>query len=106
MTGGVQQKVSTDTQAMMAFESQKKSVGLAYLLWFFLGLLGIHRFYAGKIVSGAVMLVVWVISLILTLVYIGIVGFVFLWIWWVIDAFLLNGIITRHNTNLMHKLTN
>ena len=25
-----------------------KSVGVAYVLWFFLGLLGIHHFYLGK----------------------------------------------------------
>ena len=106
MTDKVEQKVSNDTQAMMAFESQKKSVGIAYLLWFFLGMLGVHRFYAGKVGSGVIMLVLWVISLILTLVYVGLLGFFILWIWWVVDAFLLNGIITRHKTNLMQSLTN
>lgn len=29
-----------------------KSVGLAYVLWFFLGVLGIHHFYLGKVGRG------------------------------------------------------
>jgi TM2 domain-containing membrane protein YozV len=37
--------VSNDAIAMMKFESGKKSAGIAYLLWFFLGLFGAHRFY-------------------------------------------------------------
>lgn len=29
-----------------------KSLGVAYLLWFFLGFLGIHHFYLGKVARG------------------------------------------------------
>ncbi len=35
---------------------QTKSVGLTYVLWFFLGLLGLHKFYLGKVVWGLVYL--------------------------------------------------
>jgi hypothetical protein len=28
--------------------NERRSVGLAYVLWFFLGLLGIHNFYLGR----------------------------------------------------------
>ncbi len=28
--------------------AQEKSVGIAYLLWFFLGALGVHQFYLGR----------------------------------------------------------
>jgi TM2 domain-containing membrane protein YozV len=28
--------------------AQQKSVGIAYLLWFFLGVVGAHQFYLGK----------------------------------------------------------
>ena len=29
-----------------------KSLGLSYLLWFFLGFLGVHHFYLGKVGRG------------------------------------------------------
>ena len=32
----------------------KRSILIAYLLWFFLGVLGIHRFYCGKYISGTI----------------------------------------------------
>ncbi|WP_418113255.1 TM2 domain-containing protein [Vibrio scophthalmi] len=34
----------------------QKSVGVTYLLWFFLGWLGAHRFYLGRIGSGVIYL--------------------------------------------------
>ena len=48
--------VSGDARAMMMFEANKKSVVVAYLLWFFFGWAGGHRFYAGKIGSGVAQL--------------------------------------------------
>ena len=38
-------------------EKYKKSTGLAYVLWFFIGTLGIHKFYIGKITMGVLYLV-------------------------------------------------
>jgi TM2 domain-containing membrane protein YozV len=38
-------------------EKYKKSTGLAYLLWFLLGTLGIHKLYIGKIGMGVLYLV-------------------------------------------------
>ncbi|MEU2611943.1 TM2 domain-containing protein [Micromonospora sp. NPDC007271] len=35
---------------------QPKSVGTAYVLWFFLGALGIHQFYLGKTARAVSML--------------------------------------------------
>ena len=46
---------------------------MGYLLWFFFGLLGGHRFYYGKHVSG----VIWFLTL-------GLLG-----IGWIVDAFLI-----------------
>ncbi|BCJ29690.1 TM2 domain-containing protein [Actinocatenispora sera] len=47
-----------------------RSLGLAYVLWFFLGLLGIHQFYLGKIgrgvlylLTGGVLGIGWLIDL-------------------------------------------
>ena len=33
--------------AQMEYDNQKKSPGVAYAFWFFLGVVGGHRFYAG-----------------------------------------------------------
>ena len=38
-------------------EKFKKSTGLTYVLWFFLGSLGIHKFYIGKGLMGVLYLV-------------------------------------------------
>ncbi|MEM9411649.1 MAG: NINE protein [Planctomycetota bacterium] len=46
---------------------------IGYLLWFFFGLIGAHRFYYGKPVTG----VIWFLSL-------GLLG-----IGWIVDAFLI-----------------
>lgn len=41
-----------------AYEASRKSTVLAYVLWFFLGSLGVHRFYAGAGRSGLILLAV------------------------------------------------
>lgn len=102
MTDG-EGKVSADAKAILAFEARKKSVGVAYLMWFFLGAVGGHRFYAGKSGSGAIMLALWLLSLLLTFFVIGWFGFIVLGIWWLVDAFLLHGIIARHNESVMQQ---
>ena len=67
-------------------EQRKKSVVATWLLWLFLGFLGAHRFYMGKIGTGIVML--------LTL---GVFG-----IWWLVDIFLISGMIRTDE----HKVQN
>jgi DNA-directed RNA polymerase subunit RPC12/RpoP len=58
-----------------------RSTGIAYLLWFFLGYLGVHRFYCGRVWSG----VLWFLTL-------GLFG-----IGWIIDAFLIPGMVEESN---------
>lgn len=61
-----------------------KSKGVAYLLWFFLGIFSAHRFYLGKVGSGILYL--------LTGQLFG--------IGWIIDLFILGGMVDKYN--LMH----
>ena len=49
---------------------KEKELWVAYLLWFFLGLLGVHKFYLGKmgwgilyILTGGIFLIGWLIDL-------------------------------------------
>ena len=96
--------LSADTQALMAFESNKKSAGVAYLLWFFTGGVGGHRFYAGRTGSAVAQLMLTILGW--ATIWFGL-GFVFLGalgIWLLVDVFLLSGIIRAYNADLMLRL--
>lgn len=96
---------SADARSMMLYDSQKKSAGIAYLFWFFLGGLGAHRFYLGRTGSGAAMLAICVLSLLLLVVGIGALGLVVIGIWALVDAFLIPGMVNEHNQALIARLT-
>lgn len=66
----------------------RKSVALAYVLWFFLGYLGIHRMYCGRVGSGVVMLALTVFGSITAAALIGHILLIIVGIWWLIDLFL------------------
>ncbi len=68
---------------------------VAYLIWFFLGYGGVHRMYLGRWISGLLMLGVFVMSWVLSLVFIGYVGLGFILFWWVVDALLIPGMVRR-----------
>ena len=82
--------VNTDVVAMMEFEAKKKSTGLAYVMWFFLGCLSAHRFYAGQIVLP-----------ILQIISILCMGMGLIWV--LIDIFLIPGMIRNYNLALIKK---
>lgn len=93
-----------DTELMLRYDANRKSVLLAYLIWFFLGLFGVHRLYLGRIVSGLGMLALHGISWVLAFILIGYIGFAFLGLWWLIDALLIPGIARRENEELIERL--
>lgn len=100
-----QSGLSTDTQALMAFESQKKSAGIAYVLWFFTGGFGGHRFYLGRIGSAVGQLVLTLLGW--PLLFAGGFGLLLLaplGVWLLVDLFLIPGIISDHNGGLMRRL--
>ena len=86
--------LSSDTRAMMLFEANKKTALVAYILWFFLGLLGGHNFYLGRIGVA-------VAQLILTITVIGMVITIF---WVLVDAFLIPGWVRNQNNMLALQL--
>ncbi|MEZ5841349.1 MAG: TM2 domain-containing protein [Hyphomicrobiales bacterium] len=96
--------VSADAHALMTFQANKKSVGIAYLLWFFLGPFGAHRFYLGAIGTAVVMLVITILSILFSVVGIGLIGFLIVGIWLLVDAFLIPGIARDKNNALISRL--
>ena len=98
------QAPGTDAARLMQYDAAKKSAGIAYLLWFFLGWIGVHRFYLGQTGSGAAMAIISVISWITVFVGVGLLGWVVIGIWWMVDAFLIPGIATRFNQELATRL--
>lgn len=82
----VQQTTTTTTVA-------PKSIVVAYVLWFFLGQLGIHRFYLGRKGSAIAMLILTIIgwatvAFVVGFFLLGIVG-----IWLIVDIFLIPGMV-------------
>jgi TM2 domain-containing membrane protein YozV len=97
--------ISSDAQALIAFEAGKKSTGLAYVLWFFLGGFGGHRFYIGRTGSAVAILLINIFGWLTIAIGIGVAMLVGLGIWLIVDAFLIPGWVRRHNTMLMARLT-
>ncbi|ALF88426.1 MULTISPECIES: TM2 domain-containing protein [Ralstonia solanacearum species complex] len=94
---------------IMLYDARKKSAGVAYLWWFLLGFLGVHRFYVGRVGSavaqaianvGGTWLVVrdtgntagWVL---------GVLG----GLWVLVDLFLVPGMVRAYNTSLAERLS-
>lgn len=96
--------LSADTRAMMDFQSNKKSVGLAFVFWLFTGGVGGHRFYLGRTGSAVGQLVLSVLGWLTLVAGIGLVFLGALGIWLLVDVFLLSGMVREHNDALMARL--
>ena len=84
-----QDLTSEDLQLLSSEMNKKqKSTGTTWLLWFFTGGFGGHRFYLGKTGTGVAML--------LTLGGLG--------VWTFIDLFLLNGMIKDTNEQIENEI--
>ena len=97
--------MADQSRAAMVYDAKKKSLLIAYLLWWFLGSLGIHRMYDGRMASGLVMLVLFVVSLVLTFVAVGVLGLLVIGAWWLVDAILLPGMIESYNLRLIDRVS-
>lgn len=73
------------------YDRPPKDIVIAYVLWFFLGSIGIHRFYTGRVGSGIAMMLLNVVGWITVWFVVGFVFFFVLGIWLFIDIFLIPG---------------
>lgn len=95
----------TDTRAGMLYDANKKSLLVAYLLWWFLGFVGAHRFYLGRTGSAVLMLLLSAVSWVLTFVLVGFLGLALIGLWWLIDALLIPGMVRSDNLRLIGRLS-
>lgn len=91
----IEQRVTNDS----------KSTGVAYLLWFFTGGLGGHRFYLGRVGSGIVMLILFIVTIFTAVIGVGIVTGIVLGIWCLVDAFLIPGIINADKDAIRARMS-
>ena len=78
-----------------------KSVGLAYVLWFFLGWIGVHQFYLGNTARGLFNLALWAVT-----AFLGLFFFVFPLIftaYWIYEAVTLNDQTQEVNNGYIRK---
>lgn len=89
---------------LVHYDAVKKSVGVTYLLWFFLGGFGGHRFYLKRTGSAVGLLILTISSYLLTIVVIGIFGLIAVGIWLIVDAFLIPGMVEQFNLEIANKM--
>jgi TM2 domain-containing membrane protein YozV len=96
----------SDVGAMMLFEANKKSMILSYLLWLIVGAFGGHRFYNGRSKTAIVQILMCVVGFTFAFVFgIGLLLLIPLGFWLLLDAFLIPGWVTAHNTRLAQQLS-
>lgn len=76
-----EQKVSLEVNM------EGKSLVVAYLLWWFLGWAGVHRFYLGRAGSGLAQLILFAIGVVTALFFVGYILLSIWAVWWLLDAF-------------------
>lgn len=98
MDYAMSRKAQLDTRELLLLESEVKSQGknmvVAYVLWYFLGMFGAHRFYMGRTGSAVAQLVLSV----------TIIGTIVTGIWWFVDAFLVHTWVKEHNAEVENRL--
>jgi hypothetical protein len=84
-------KSQLDTRELLLLDSELKTYGksmlVGYLLWYFLGIFGGHRFYLKRTGTAVAMLVL----------SITIIGLIVTSIWWIVDAFLTYQMVKEEN---------
>lgn len=75
----------------------QKEVGITYVLWLLLGTLGVHRFYLRRNGTAAAQLILNIVGWATAVLLIGFVFLAVVWVWVIIDAFLIPGMVREEN---------
>ena len=101
MTLSTEQQILIETR----LQNESKSTVVTYLIWFFLGWFGGHRFYLGKTGSAATMLILTIVGFVSLAVFIGVFLLAAVGIWVLIDAFLIPGMVNEQRNKLREEMT-
>jgi TM2 domain-containing membrane protein YozV len=104
MTDQIAQAAQASAATMMRYDANKKSMGVSYLLWFFPGGLGAHRFYNGRTGSGIAQLALLIVGAVTSAIGVGLFLLAALGVWALVDAFLIPGWVGEHNNRLATSL--
>lgn len=98
MNYALSKKSQLDSRELLLLDSEVKNRGknmfVAYILWYFLGLFGGHRFYMGKTGTAVTQLIL----------SITVIGMIVTGIWWIVDAFLTHSWVKEHNANIENQV--
>ncbi|MFY2824746.1 TM2 domain-containing protein [Ruegeria sp. MALMAid1280] len=100
--------LSTEQQMLVEqrLTNEKKSTAVAYLLWFFLGGFGAHRFYLGRTGTAITMLILFIVGWATAAFLVGIALLIPLAIWMIVDAFLIPGMIAQDASSKRTAIAN
>ncbi|MCM2291286.1 TM2 domain-containing protein [Allorhizobium sp. BGMRC 0089] len=98
--------ISTEQQILIEqrVTNEAKSIGASYLLWFFVGYLGGHRFYLGQKGTAIAMLLLTIVGAVTSFIGVGMVLLVIVGIWALVDAFLIPGMVAEHKNKVRNEL--
>ena len=98
--------ISTEKQILIEqrVTNEAKSIGASYLLWFFLGGFGGHRFYLGRKGSAIAILLLTILGVATTVIGVGIFLLGISGVWVLIDAFLIPGMVAQHKNQVRNDL--
>ncbi len=77
-----------------------KNMIIAYVLWWFLGAIGVHRFYLGRVKSGVTMLLMAIVGAMTAAIMVGIPILMILGCWWLADAYFTQKMVGEENAKL------
>jgi len=81
-----------------ALQAEGKNTVIAYVLWWFLGAIGVHRMYLGRTGSGVAMLSLFIIGIVTAVLAVGYIFLAIVGIWWLVDGFLTYSMVKEENT--------
>ena len=80
------------TKRSASFGSDGKNIVVAYLLWWFLGAFGIHRFYLGRPKTGVAQLLLLMFGWLPLFI-----GWIVLGFWWLLDSYFVYKHVSNYN---------